>query len=186
MNTVFYLSAAIAVICSFMVIVGPNAVHSLLYLVVSFFALAVMFFLLGAPFAAMLEIIIYAGAIMVLFVFVIMMLDAGRVSQEEERGLLKPGTWLGPGTLALLLAAEMAYVLATRGWEWQATQATAPKAVGTALFGPYLIAVELASMLLLAGIVAAYNFGRRVKGPSRSENGRSGDDPTASPSSPAR
>jgi NADH-quinone oxidoreductase subunit J len=180
MSTVFYLSAAIAVICTFMVIVGPNAVHSLLYLVVSFFAVAVMFFLLGAPFAAMLEIIIYAGAIMVLFVFVIMMLDAGRLSQEEERVLLKPSTWLGPGTLALLLAAEMVYVLATQGWKWQVTQGSSPKTVGTVLFGPYLIAVELASMLLLAGIVAAYHFGRRAKGPSRAQDGQSGNEPTAS------
>lgn len=174
MNFVFYLSAAVALLCTLMVIVSPNAVHSLLYLVVSFFALAVMFFVLGAPFAAMLEIIIYAGAIMVLFVFVIMMLDAGRVSQDEERLLLKPSTWLGPGALSLLLAAELIYVLQAGPWPEHAAQAAGPKDVGMALFGPYLIAVELASILLLAGIVAAYHVGKQVRAVSDADRERVG------------
>ena len=77
MNIVFYISAAIAVFSTFMVITRFNAVHALLYLILSFFSVAVIFLVLGAAFAAALEIIIYAGAILVLFVFVIIMLNLG-------------------------------------------------------------------------------------------------------------
>lgn len=77
MNVVFYVAAAVAVLSTVMVIVRLNAVHSLLYLVVSLVSVSLIFFVLGAPFIAALEVIIYAGAIMVLFVFVIMMLNLG-------------------------------------------------------------------------------------------------------------
>jgi NADH-quinone oxidoreductase subunit J len=71
--TVFYVASAVAVIATLLVVTRRNAAHALLYLIVSFLAVALMFFILGAPFAAALEVIIYAGAIMVFFVFVIMM-----------------------------------------------------------------------------------------------------------------
>ena len=78
MTFLFYLAAAIAVLSTVMVITRLNAVHALLYFIVSLFAVALIFFLLGAPFVAALEVIIYAGAIMVLFVFVVMLLNLGR------------------------------------------------------------------------------------------------------------
>ena len=77
MNLVFYISALVAVIATTMVITRLNAVHALLYLIVSLLSVALIFFVLGAPFVAALEVIVYAGAIMVLFVFVIMMLNLG-------------------------------------------------------------------------------------------------------------
>ena len=81
----FYIAAAVAVLATLRVITHTNPVHALLNLIVSLLAVAMIFFALGAPFAGMLEIIVYAGAIMVLFVFVIMMLNMGDAAIEQEK-----------------------------------------------------------------------------------------------------
>src|SRR5690348_10301523 len=94
-----------------MVIIQTNAVHALLYLVVSLLAVAIVFYVLGAPFAAALEVIVYAGAIMVLFVFVIMMLNLGEAAVRQERQWLSPGIWIGPAILSAVLLGELVYVL---------------------------------------------------------------------------
>jgi NADH-quinone oxidoreductase subunit J len=163
MNVVFYLSALVALICTVLVISSSHAVHALLYLIVSLFAVALIFFVLGAPFAAALEVIVYAGAIMVLFVFVVMLLNLGDADREQERTWLSPKSWVGPSGLALILFGELVYVLSLgTGLCVQAAEVT-PQQVGIALFGPYLLGVELASMLLLAGLVGAYHLGRSVQ-----------------------
>ncbi len=164
MTEVFYLSAAVAVLATVMVITRAHAVHALLYLVVSLLALAMVFYVLGAPFAAALEVIVYAGAIVVLFVFVVMMLGIGRDATLDVRRALEPRAWLGPALLAAVLAAELAYVLVASGQGDSAGQRVVEaKEVGIRLFGPYLLAVELASLLLLAALVGAYHIGRRLE-----------------------
>jgi len=166
MNVVFYVSAGIAIVSTLMVITRLNAVHALIYLIISLLAVAVVFYTQGAPFAAALEIIIYAGAIMVLFVFVVMMLNLGPVTMEQERSWLRPKMWLGPTVLAAVLLAELVYIIGrvppTAGAEVVGT-----KLLGLTLFGPYLLGVELASMLLLAGLVGAYHLGLRPPAPSQ-------------------
>jgi NADH-quinone oxidoreductase subunit J len=171
MNAVFYLSAAVAIVATVMVITRSNVVHALLYLVVSLFAVSVIFFVLGAPFAAALEVIIYAGAIMVLFVFVVMLLNLGGRPEKQERLWLDPRAWTGPAVLALILVGELAYVLQSGDALPLGGREVGPKQVSMMLFGPYLLAVELSSLLLLAGLVGAYHLGRRVA-PS---NNRQGD-----------
>jgi len=162
MSIAFYLAAAVAVVATFRVITHSNPVHALLYLIVSLLAVSMCFFALGAPFAGALEIIVYAGAIMVLFVFVVMMLNLGQTSIDQERRWLTPGAWAGPGLLSALLLVQLLYVLIGHGNGAAAGQVTVDaKAVGIALFGPYLLAVELASMLLLAALVAAFHLGRQ-------------------------
>ncbi len=163
MNTAFYIAAAVAVISTFMVITRKNAVHALLYLIVSLLSVALIFFFLGAPFVAALEVIIYAGAIMVLFVFVIMMLNIGLKSIEQERQWLSPGIWVGPIILTAILTGELIYILTLSNTSPSVISVVTPKAVGVALFGPYVLGVELASMLLLAGLIGAYHLGRREK-----------------------
>ncbi len=160
-ETGFYIASAVALFATTMVIINTHPVHALLHLVVSLLAVAMVFFTLGAPFAGVLEVIIYAGAIMVLFVFVVMMLNLGQRTVEQERVWMKGGVWVGPLILAAILLAELIVLL----WPGDALTAPAlsiipPKAVGIALFGPYLLGVELASMLLLGGLVAAYHLGR--------------------------
>jgi NADH-quinone oxidoreductase subunit J len=161
MKSAFYIAAALAIISTLMVITRKNVVHSLLYLIVSLLSVALVFFVLGAPFVAALEVIIYAGAIMVLFVFVIMMLNLGPQSTQQEREWLSPGIWIGPTAMVLILAGELAYVMSLGPGRHAAISAVSPKQVGMALFGPYVLGVELASMLLLAGLVGAYHLGRR-------------------------
>ncbi|PPK75551.1 NADH dehydrogenase subunit J [Methylobacter tundripaludum] len=157
--TLFYITSAVAVFATVMMITRLNAVHGLLYLILSLLAVGVLFFLLGAYFAAVLEVIIYAGAIMVLFVFVIMMLNQGQKTIEQERVWLQPGIWIGPSLLALILFVEM-LVIVVSGGSAETGYAVSAKQVGIALYGPYLLAVELASMLLLAGLVGAYHLGK--------------------------
>lgn len=160
MSVLFYSSALVAVLSTLMVITRTNIVHALLYLILSLLSVAVIFYTLGAPFAAALEVIVYAGAIMVMFLFVMMMLNLGHTTIEQERAWLSPNIWIGPGILAAILFIEMMVALNVTDAEMAHTMVEA-KAVGVALFGPYVLAVELASMLLLAGLVGAYHLARK-------------------------
>jgi len=168
MTVVFYISAIVAVAATVMVITRLNAVHALIYLIISLVAMALIFYTLGAPFVAALEIIIYAGAIMVLFVFVVMMLNLGPATREQERRWLRPKMWLGPSLLAGVLLAELVYLLA-RVHPSAGGKVVGAKQLGLTLFGPYLLAVELASLLLLAGLVGAYHLGLRPPTQSQRE-----------------
>jgi NADH-quinone oxidoreductase subunit J len=156
MEFAFYIAGLVAVLATLRTITHTNPVHALLYLIISLLAIAAVFFSLGAYFAAALEIIVYAGAI------VVMMLNLGSV-QEQERAWLKPSTWIGPSILSLVLLGVM--IASIRGLHDQNIKGTMvdAKAVGIALFGPYVLAVELASMLLLAGLVVAFHIGREHK-----------------------
>lgn len=160
MEVLFYSAAMIALIATIAALTRPNAAHALIYLIVSLLAVAVLFFLMGAPFAAALEIVIYAGAIMVLFVFVIMMLNLGEAGDTRERAWLTPRNWVVPGIMAALLLLELLLALSHASAVTSGV-AVPPKEVGLALFGPYVLAVEIASLLLLAGLVGAYHLGRR-------------------------
>lgn len=178
MNILFYISASIAVIATLRMITGKNAVHALLYLIVSLLAVSVIFFLLGAPFVAALEVIIYAGAIMVLFVFVIMMLNVSGDGIKKENALLTPGIWVGPSIVTAVLLLEMIYMLVRPAGSLPgATGAMgasgvmgaagrpeiAPAAVGALLFTKYIIVVEISAFLLAAGIIGAYHLGQKEK-----------------------
>jgi NADH-quinone oxidoreductase subunit J len=164
MHTLFYISGAVAVAATVMAITRLNAVHALLYLVVSLLAVSIVFYTLGAPFVAALEVIVYAGAIMVLFIFVVMMLNLGPRAVEMERSWLSPGMWVGPSILAAILIAEVAYLVAGAAAPDTGIIVVGPKQVGIVLFGPYLIGVELASMLLLGGLVGAWHLASRRAG----------------------
>jgi NADH-quinone oxidoreductase subunit J len=155
-----------------MVITQLRTVHALLYLIVSQLAVAVMFYVLGAPFVAALEVIIYAGAIVVLFVFVVMMLNLGEVAADQERRWLHSRMWIGPGILAAILLGELLYMLSQSGRPAVGMGPVGPQQVGLALFGPYLLAVELAAMLLLAGLIGAYHLGRRQRVEAKQGEGR--------------
>ncbi len=166
----FYIAASVALAATVQVISRTNATHALIYLIVSLLAIAVIFYLLGAPFAAALEVVIYAGAIMVLFVFVVMMLNLGESAVARERGWLNARMWIGPTILIFILLLELLYVLVGTPGSTSGV-AVSPKAVGEALFGGYILAVELASILLLAALVGAYHLGRRYMGSRREEIG---------------
>ena len=165
MTLLFYIASAIAVLSTALVISRTNAIHALLYFVVSLLAVALLFFLLGAPFAAALEIILYAGAILVLFVFVVMLLDLGAQAADGERRLLPHGIWFGPCVLATALLLELGYLLFRGGTSGLDGPSPTAREVGAAVMGPYVLGVELASFVLLAGLVGAVHLGRRAPDP---------------------
>lgn len=161
MNLLFILASAVAVLATVMVVTRSNVIHALLYFVVSLMAVALIFYLLGAPFVAALEIIIYAGAIMVLFVFAVMMLnpEVDRAGQNLEWA--RPAAWIGPTALISILGIELLYSIFRYGGGPTAITEVSARQVGMSLYGPYLLGTEMVSMLLLAGLVTAYHLGRQ-------------------------
>lgn len=174
MDAVFYVPAAIAILATILAITRLDPIHALLYLIVSLLAVGFVFYVLGAPFIAALEVIIYAGAIIVLFVFVVMMLNLGKKTVFIERQWLSPGIWTGPAILSAILVGELAFLLLARGSVRPlAGKVFSPREVAIALYQPYLLGVELASLLLMAGLVGAYHIGLR---PVKMQEGRNGVD----------
>jgi NADH-quinone oxidoreductase subunit J len=109
---------------------------------------------------------------MVLFVFAIMLLNLGTQTPQQASAWLSPAAWTGPALLTLVLFGELAYILFSGANGPAAARLVGPEEVGIALFGPYLLAVEMAALLLLAGLIGAYHLGRRVRrrpGPQREE-----------------
>ena len=160
----FYLMALVAIVSTIRVVTNTNPVHALLSLIVSLLAVAGMFMIAGAPFAVALEIIVYAGAIMVLFVFVVMMLNLGQQTMEQESKWLTSSAWAYPALMSFLMGLVLVWMLGsdyTKPSLVMGTEIVGPKAVGTTLFTQYLLLVEIAAMLLLGALVAAFHLGKR-------------------------
>ena len=158
-DIVFYFTATIMRVSAAALLFVREPMHAALYLIASLIALALLFYLLGSPFVAVMQIILYVGAIMVLFVFLIMMLGPEARVRLDPR--FRKGFWW-PILLLAILAQEGVFLLAVRS-----TAATdrpivmiGPKAVGQALFSDYLFLVQVAALLLLAALAAVLYFGR--------------------------
>jgi NADH-quinone oxidoreductase subunit J len=162
MDVFFYTAAIVAIISTIMAISGRNAIHSLLFLILSLLAISVIFYLLSAPFIAALEVIIYAGAIMVLFIFVTMMLNIG-LERETEKKWLRPRMWIIPSVLSAILLADLILTIKSVPEIPSVKEAIMPKQVGISLFSTYLLAVEIAAVLLMAGVIGAYHLGSQKK-----------------------
>ena len=169
----FYLFAAVTVLASLLVIAQRNPIYSVLFLIASFGALSGLYVLLEAPFVAMIQIIVYAGAIMVLFLFVVMLLNAPREDTEEdlERGvrLLASGRVKAFGALlAVLLVAELIWVVvSSRRAPIAFTSQSAVSsvaAIGRSLFTDYAFPFEVTSVLILVALVGAVVLARRESG----------------------
>lgn len=138
-----------------------NPVHALLYFILSLIAVAIIFFIMGAPFAAALTVIVNAGAIMVMFVFVIMMINQGTRTVKLEREMTPSRVWIAPEFMAVLLLCEFIYILYHSSYaSTSGTEVMHPRQVGVSLFGTYLLGVELVSMILLVGLLGAHYLGR--------------------------
>ena len=163
MEFTFYVAGLVAILATLRVITHTNPVHALLYLIVSLLALSIVFFAVGSYFAGALEIIVYAGAIMVLFVFVVMMLNLGKSVVDHERAWLQPKAWIGPAILSAVLLGVIVYAIVAIKDSQIKGEMISAKQVGISLFGPYVLAVELVSLLLLAGLVVAFHIGREKR-----------------------
>ncbi|AKC31998.1 NADH-quinone oxidoreductase subunit J [Candidatus Pantoea carbekii] len=159
MEFAFYFCGLMSILTTFRFITHTNPVHALMYLIASLLSIAGVFFSIGAYFVGALEIIIYAGAIMVLFVFVVMMLNLGN-TQEQEREWLKTSLWLAPAIISLILLVLIIYAIITLHQQSINGTVIDAKTVGINLFGSYAFIVELTSMLLLAGLIIAFHIGR--------------------------
>lgn len=163
MPVLFYIASVVAILSTLMVITRYQPIHALLYLVVSFLAVAMIFLSLGAPFVAILEIILYAGAIIVLLIFVVMMLNLSSDTTLQEKQWMRPKIWVGPSLLCLVLLAEMVILLLRKPPDNLPLQAVPMRAVALSLYREYIIAVELAGFLLMAGIVGAAHISKHKK-----------------------
>jgi NADH-quinone oxidoreductase subunit J len=167
----FYIFGAVAVIASLLVIAQRNPIYSVLLLIASFGALSGLYVLLQAPFVAVIQIIVYAGAIMVLFLFVVMLLNAPHEETEfDERThpLLRPGPMRFGALLAAALIVELVWALMQNA----DTGGFAPSAfitvrdIGRLLFTTYSFAFEVTSVLILVAMVGAVLLARRETNPT--------------------
>jgi len=156
---IFYVLAAIILITTGIAITRRNLVHAVVYLVFSFFGSAMMFYLFGAPLLAVLEVIIYAGAIMILFLFIIMMVN---VEASQER-MFPIQQWLPIAMIGILyLIIGAVIVTSAPGTDVTLEIALAePKAFGEYLFQRHWLSIEIVSLLLLVALVGALHLGRR-------------------------
>ncbi len=167
----FLLLAAVAVAAALGMLLSRNAIHSALYLVLNFMTVAVFYLALNAPFIAMVQITVYAGAIVILFLFVIMLLGAERLRSAA-------GEVLGPERfhryaavlLALVLVGVVAYLLWQGGASMTGVDPTAggmmdasPQALGMRLFQSYVFPFQVTGVLLLAAIAGVVIFGHTKK-----------------------
>ena len=166
----FYFFGAVAVIASVLVIAQRNPVYSVLLLIASFGALSGLYILLDAPFAAVVQIIVYAGAIMVLFLFVVMLLNAPHEEtafDERTHPLLRPGPMRFGALLAVALIAELVWALSrsSPGTTFSSNPVTSVAAIGRSLFTDYAFQFEVTSVLILVAMVGAVLMARREEQP---------------------
>ncbi len=163
---IFYVLSATALIATLLCVTRRQAVHAIVYLIHALFSLALLFYLLGAPLVAAWEVIIYAGAIMVLFLFIVMMFELDPAHEAARPGPARrwPVVALSVAILACSVALALADPAGARGVE---AYHASPRAFGRLMFDEYALAVEVASFLLLFAAVGAYTVGRsdhRVEG----------------------
>ena len=167
MDTVlFWLMATVAVVASLLVVGQRHPMYSVLLLILSFAALAGLYVMLDAPFVAVIQIIIYAGAIMVLFLFVVMLLNVPteELSPTDRLRLLTAGPRRFGGALALILAVELFWAL--RGLKSEPmpelpAAGTSVHDIGVRLFSDYAFAFEATSVLILIAMVGAIILARK-------------------------
>ena len=166
----FLVLALVAIATAIGMLLSRNAVYSALFLVLNFITVAVFYLLLGAPFIAMAQVTVYAGAIMVLFLFVIMLLGAEAIPNRPNWR-----SFIFPVSLAVILAVEATYILVTKARPignvlppgTEANTMENLQQLGKALFTQYLLPFEVTSILLLVAMVGAIVLVRKEKGVQR-------------------
>ena len=164
---IFYLLAILILATTALAITRRNLVHAVIYLIFSFFGSAMLFYLFGAPFLAVLEVIIYAGAIMVLFLFVVIMM---RADTDAER-LFALRQWLPVAVFGLAYLA-IGTAIVTSDPNSRITLKTAraaPRVFGQFIFEYHWLSIEIISLLLLVALAGALIIGKRSRKPSAAE-----------------
>lgn len=158
---IFFIVAFIAVASAFYFVFARNPLYAILSLIVTFFSIAAMYILLNAQFLGIVQIIVYAGAIMVLFLYILMMLNLNKEDESKKQNLMK---FAGVFSAGLLLIGMLG---AFRGYQGKAVATNVDSSIGLTknlgrlLFNEYVLPFELASILILAGIVGAVLIGKK-------------------------
>lgn len=164
-TSLFYFLTFVALGCALMVVLAKNPVHSVLYLILTFFALSGHYVLLNAQFLAAVNIIVYAGAIMVLFLFTIMFLNMSAETEQHKSGMARLAAATAGGMLFVILIGVLkdahpgSYDLMTYN-----SQIGMVRDLGQVLYRDYLLPFELASVLFLSAMVGAVMLGKRETG----------------------
>lgn len=161
-QNLFYFLSFLAILSALLVVFSKSPVHSVLYLIVTFFAIAGHYVLLNAQFLAAVHVIVYAGAIMVLFLYVIMLLNLNKETEPTNTTALKFAATICAGSLLIILVGSL------RGSEQMMPQAGytevgSVKDVGRVLFKEFLLPFEVSSVLLLVAMVGAVMLGKGEK-----------------------
>lgn len=157
---VFYFISFVAVLSAIMVVFSKNPVHSVLYMIITFFCIAGHYILLNAEFLAIVHVIVYAGAIMVLFLYVLMMLNLNEDSEPHKSTLLKVTATICAGLLIVVLIGSL------KGTELMMAQQPTDSStgmvenLGKVMFNDFLLPFEITSILLLAAMVGAIMLGK--------------------------
>lgn len=157
----FYFLSFLAILCGLMVVLEKNPVHSVLYLVITFFAIAGHYILLNAQFLAAVHIIVYAGAIMVLFLFVIMLLNLNKEVEPHKSNILKATAVIASGLLLIILVGALKETSTLPASMTSNGDIGLVKNLGKVLFNQFLLPFETASLLFLAAMVGAILLGKR-------------------------
>ncbi len=161
----FYIIGIIVVISALCVVFLERPIHNVLFMIVTMIGLAGLFILLRAEFIAMVQLIVYAGAVMVLFLFVIMLLNLEQIRLPEDPSAYR--RWIGVGFAALLLLVVAPFVLVFKAGKVgtlmleKAPEVSNTEVLGRELFTTYLLPFEIASVLLLAAIIGAVVLAKR-------------------------
>jgi NADH-quinone oxidoreductase subunit J len=157
---IFYFLSFLAVLSAFMVVYSKNPVHSVLYLIVTFFAIAGHYILLNAQFLAAVHVIVYAGAIMVLFLYVIMMLNLNQETEPHKSNYLKLSATVAGGIFMIVLIGSLKGVEKIENLNAANQSAGLIKNLGQVLYRDYMLPFEMASILFLAAMVGAVMLGK--------------------------
>jgi NADH-quinone oxidoreductase subunit J len=160
----WYFLAALTVLSAIMVVVSKNPMHSILYLIITFFCISGHYVYLNAQFLMIVNIVVYAGAIMVLFLFVIMMLDLRRNAPDSKSNLIKMAGAILGGTMFVIMVAALRKTQLPEGPSEANTQIGMVENLGKLLYGPYLLPFELVTVLFFVAMVGAVMLGKREMG----------------------
>lgn len=177
---VFYFLSFLAVLSALMVVFSKNPIYSVLYLVITFFSVGGHYLILSAEFLFAVHIIVYAGAIMVLFLYVIMLLNLNKDTEPQKEAVYKIAAIISGGLLMLVLVAALKGAEAEQLQLGVNTEIGLVKNLGKMLFNEFLLPFEIVSVLLLAAMVGAVMLGKtpikEVRQQARGANGMSKDD----------
>ena len=154
-TSVFYFVATLSIVCSLLVIFAKNPIHSVLYLILTFFTFTVHYVLLNAQFLAVVNFIVYMGAIMVLFLFVLMLLNLNKEDEPNKKAFVKILGVIAGGCLVVTLVGSLKAVSINNPLVLQNPNLGLVKNLGKELFGPFMLPFELCSILLLTAMVGA-------------------------------